>query len=141
MSDAPFAAVFPARRDAFVGLRTFVEESCALAQVPRGECLRLMLLIEELFVNTVDHGHGGDSDAPIRLSLTMTAAAIGVEYEDTARPFDPLTSAPPPSTAENIEDRPIGGLGIALVTTMAEDVAYVRREDRNRITFRVGRGR
>ena len=141
MPDASHVAVIPARRDAFVRLRSFVEDTCAQTGVPHGEGLRLMLLIEELFVNTVEHGHGGDSDAPIQLTLTMTDATIGVEYEDTARAFDPLASAPRPSEAPDIADRPIGGLGIVLVTTMAHEVAYVRRDGRNRITFRVGRGR
>ena len=141
MLDAPHTAVFLARRDAFVGLRTFVEETCTRADVPRAECLRVMLLIEELFVNTVEHGHGGDSDAPVRLSLTVTASAIAVEYEDTARPFDPLASAPAPSEAEDVDVRPIGGLGVMLITTMAEAVDYVRRDDCNRITFRLGRAR
>lgn len=141
MPDASHVAVFPARRDAFVGLRTFVEETCASTGVPHGEGLRLMLLIEELFVNTVEHGHGGDSDDPIQLTLTMTDAMIAVEYEDTARAFDPLASMPTVSDAPEVADRPIGGLGIVLVTTMADDVAYARRDGRNRITFRVGRGR
>jgi anti-sigma regulatory factor (Ser/Thr protein kinase) len=141
MPDASHVAVFPARRDAFVRLRTFVEEACAGAGVPHGEGLRLMLLIEELFVNTVEHGHGGDSDAPVQLALTLTEAIIAVEYEDTAREFDPLASAPTPSEAPDVADRPIGGLGIVLVTTMADDVAYARRDGRNRITFRVRRGR
>ena len=141
MLDASHRAVFPARRDAFASLRTFVEETCAGAEVPRPEYLRIMLLIEELFVNTVEHGHGGDSDAPVRLLLTFTASAITVEYQDTARAFDPLTSAPPPSHAEDVADRPIGGLGVSLIMTMAEDVGYARREDSNCITFRVGRGR
>ena len=141
MLDASHRAVFPARRDAFASLRTFVEETCAGAQIPRPDYLRIMLLIEELFVNTVEHGHGGDSDAPVRLLLTVTATAVTVEYQDTARPFDPFTSAPPPSYAEDVTDRPVGGLGVSLIMTMAEDVGYARRDDCNCITFRVGRGR
>lgn len=132
---------FPARRDAFLRLRTFVEETCARAEVPRAESLRVMLLVEELFVNTIEHGHGGDSDAPVRLGLTVTPAAIAVEYEDTARPFDPFEAAPAPSAAEDVANRPVGGLGVALITTMAENVGYVRRDGRNRITFTVARAR
>lgn len=141
MPDASYVAVFPARQDAFVRLRTFVEETCDRAEIPHGEFLRLMLLIEELFVNTVEHGHGGGSDAPVQLGLVISASSIVVEYEDTAPPFNPLAAPPAPSEAVDVDDRPIGGLGIVLITTMAEDVAYARRDDRNRIIFRVSRGR
>jgi serine/threonine-protein kinase RsbW len=137
--DPQHAAVFPARRDAFPRLRTFVEETCARADVPRGDCLRLLLLIEELFANTVTHGHGVDSDAPVRLVLTVTPSAIAVEYEDTARPYDPFASFAAPAEPMDLEDRPIGVLGVTLIMTMAEDVGYVLHEGRNQITFRLGR--
>lgn len=141
MADASHAAVFVARRDSFGSLRDFVETACAREGVPHGERLRLMLLIEELFVNTIEHGHGGDCDAPIRLALTMTPVLVAVEYEDTAAPFDPFASVPAPTAAAGVEDRSVGGLGIFLITTMAEEVGYARRDDRNCITFRVARGR
>jgi serine/threonine-protein kinase RsbW len=135
--EEPYAAVFPARRDAFLRVRSFIEETCAHAAVRRSDCLRLTLLIEELFTNTVIHGHGGDSDAPVRLALTLTAPAIGVEYEDTARPYNPFLSVYAPGDAEDVEQRPVGGLGITLITAMAEDVGYVSRDGRNQITFRL----
>jgi len=134
--EGPRAEVFPARRDAFHRVRTFIEETCARGAVQRHDCLRLTLLVEELFVNTVVHGHGVDSDAPIRLALTVTPPTVAVEYEDTARPYDPFAAARPASEAD-IEQRPVGGLGITLITTMAEEVGYVSRDGRNRITFRL----
>lgn len=137
--DAPYAAVFPARREAFVRLRTFVDETCARAAVPRPDALRLMLLIEELFVNTVEHGHGGDSDAPVRLALTVLPSAIAVEYEDTARPYDPFGAEPAPADGETIEERPVGGLGVRLIRTMADEVGYVPQPRGNRIRFRLTR--
>ena len=137
--EGPYAAVFPAHRDAFDRVRTFIEETCARAAVRRRDCLRLTLLIEELFTNTVVHGHGRDSDAAVHLALTVTPPAIGVEYEDTARPYDPFASVYTPSETEDVEQRPVGGLGITLVTTMAEDIGYARRDGGNRIRFRLRR--
>ena len=132
-----YAAVFPAHRDAFARIRTFIEETCARAAVRRHDCLRLTLLIEELFINTVVHGHGRDSDAPVQLALTVTPSAIGVEYEDTARPYNPFVSVYTPGDSDDVDQRPVGGLGITLITTMAEEVGYVRQEGRNQIRFRL----
>jgi anti-sigma regulatory factor (Ser/Thr protein kinase) len=137
--EAPYAAVFPARHDAFLHVRTFVEETCGRAQVTRADCLRLMLLVEELFVNTVRHGHGRDTDAPVRLALTVTPSAIAVAYEDTARAFDPFAAPETPIGGDDVDERPVGGLGIRLIMTMADDVGYVRDDGWNRITFRLAR--
>lgn len=134
-----YSAEFPARHDAFLTVRTFVEDACQRTGVPRADCLRLTLIVEELFVNTVVHGHGGDTDAPVRLALTMTPGAIAVRYEDTARPFDPFTRTEAPDDAEDVRNRRVGGLGIRLITTMAKDVGYARHDGWNQITFRLAR--
>src|SRR5258708_3549339 len=123
--DPPYAAEFPARHSALLRVRTFVEDACARAKIVRADSLRLMLLIEELFVNTVSHGHGRDSDEPVRLALRVSPASIAVEYADTAQPYDPFASVEVAPDPEGIGDRPVGGLGIRLITTMAEDVGYV----------------
>jgi anti-sigma regulatory factor (Ser/Thr protein kinase) len=120
-------------------VRTFVGEACERADVPRADRLRLMLVVEELFVNTVTHGHGRDTDAPVHLALTVTPSAIAVDYRDTARAFDPFAAREASLDADPAEDSRVGGLGIRLITAMAEDVGYVRDDGWNRITFRVTR--
>ena len=136
-TEGVYTAVFPARRDALSRVCAFVEETCERADVPRRDSLRLTLLIEELFVNTVVHGHGRDSDAPVHLALTCGPSAVAVEYEDTARPFNPFAAARPASDSADVDEREVGGLGITLITTMAEDVAYACREGKNQIRFRL----
>ena len=129
------SAEFLARQDAFPAVRSFLEQACRRAGVDWPDCLRLVLIVEELFVNTVVHGHGGDSDAPVRLEVTVTPTAIAVCYEDTAPPFDPcvVREAPEPG------DGKVGGLGLRLVRSMTQDLAYRRTDGCNRITFRVAR--
>ena len=139
--DTPYAAEFPARHSALLRVQTFVEDACARAKIVPADHLRLMLLIEELFVNTVSHGHGRDSDEPVRLALTVTSASIAVEYGDTAQPYDPFAPLEIAPDREDIADRPVGGLGVRLITTMAEDVGYVRDDGWNRILFRLPRSR
>ena len=133
------SAEFPARRDAFPQVRTFVEDTCARAGVAREDCLRLTLLVEELFMNTVVHGHGGDTDAPVRLALTMTPVAIAVRYEDTASPFNPFSTIVSPDDDATLEEREVGGLGVWLVSRMAHDVGYASRDGGNQVTFLIAR--
>ena len=114
----------------------FVEAFCADRGVAASDGLRLSLVVEELFTNTVVHGHGGGSDAPVRLVLRADSSHLGLSYEDSAPPFDPVAHAAPIAgrdPAAAVADRPIGHLGLALVVDMAERISYLRLDDRNRI--------
>src|SRR5258707_12214131 len=67
MTVARHSRTFPARRDALPQVDAFLGEVCVAAGLGRETCLRLTLLVEELFTNTVGHGYGADSEAPVRL--------------------------------------------------------------------------
>ena len=122
---------FPARMDAFPALAAFAETACREAGLGSGDILRVRLLLEELFTNTVRHGHSGDSDRPIEVALELDTGKITVVYEDTAPTFDPLMSAP------SSDATPEGRLGLVLLRGMARDLLYVRIDGRNRIRFSV----
>jgi anti-sigma regulatory factor (Ser/Thr protein kinase) len=48
--------------------------------------------------------------------------------------------AAPPDITSNLESRPIGGLGIFLVKTLARFITYRRDRDWNRLTFGISAG-
>ncbi|HEX4234457.1 MAG TPA: ATP-binding protein [Caldimonas sp.] len=122
-----------ARMDDLTEAIAFVETFCDANAVARGDCLRVSLVVEELFTNTVAHGFGGGSDAPVRVWLRVDASELELSYEDSAAPFDPLTQVP--RAAIEIEhaapERPVGQLGIALVVSMASRIGYSREGDWN----------
>jgi serine/threonine-protein kinase RsbW len=119
----------------------FVEAFCGDRAVAGSDCLRLSLVVEELFTNTVTHGHGGDSDAPVRIGLRVDRTFLELSYEDSAPPFDPLdhVARSPVDPAADVADRPVGQLGLALVVSMAERVAYVRVDGCNRVQLALRR--
>jgi anti-sigma regulatory factor (Ser/Thr protein kinase) len=59
----------------------------------RGAVLRLILVLEELFTNTVTHGYPAGSEGPIWIAFAQRADLIEVTYEDAGPPFDPLAEA------------------------------------------------
>ena len=126
---------FPARRDALPRIGAFLTEVCDASGLDRATCLRLNLLVEELFTNTVVHGHGGDSDAPVYLRCEAEPGRIALVYEDTGPAHDPFAQVVAPDGATGVEERPVGGLGVLLVSAMAQDVEYRRAGDRNRISL------
>lgn len=126
------AATFPARLDAFEHVVAFLERVGAGAGLERADLLRLTLVLEELFVNTVVHGHGGDSGASVRLTLDPQPRGIVVSYEDQGPRFDPSAG---PDEAPDVRDGPPGGFGLVLVRRLSSELAYSRAGDANRITF------
>ncbi len=134
-------ATVPARMESLAQALAFVDAFCAECSVARNDALRIALIVEELFTNTVVHGHGGDCDAPIRIGLGADAVHLELVYEDTAPPFDPLARAAR-STVDleaDVADRPVGHLGLALVVQMAARCSYQRETGLNRLRLSLRR--
>ena len=113
----------------------FVETFCARAGVAHDDALRVTLIVEELFTNTVAHGHRGDCDAPVTVALAAREEALLLYFEDAAPAFDPRPrmAAAPASLEAPLESRPVGGLGLHLVARVASDVRYAHEDGRNRL--------
>ena len=92
------------------------------------------LALEELTLNTMNHGHDGGIHE-IEIALKSEPDAITIEITDDGRPFDPLSDAPEPDVGAAMEDRAIGGLGIHLVRTMMDEMSYRREGNKNHITL------
>ena len=135
-----YAKEFPARLDALPAVWAFVVEACDAAGFSRDAGLKVGLIVEELFSNTVQHGHGGDSDAPVDLAVDVEPGRVTLTYEDTAPAHDPFAAVAAPDVEATVEEREVGGLGVLLVATMASDVAYSRAGGRNRIRLVVTSG-
>ena len=112
--------MFAAKFSELEAMRLFLEDFCADTGVSRTSCLRLNLVLEELFTNTVHHGHRGDSDAPVWLTLANLERRVAVTYEDTAPPFNPYARVLEPGPS-------VGGLGVLLTRELSasRDYAYV----------------
>lgn len=132
----PRREVFSARRSELARLKSFLEAFCAEEGVPRERCLRLNVVLEELFVNTIKHGKRGDGEAPVWVSIGGEGGQLGVVYEDAAPPFNPyawLASGSPDATGAS----KLGGLGVLLTRELSATRDYAYIFGRNRIRLRV----
>lgn len=124
------SAMFLARLDSLQRVRAFLAAFCKESALERDNCLRLNLILEELFTNSVRHGYGGDCDAPVWVTLTHDASGAAISFEDTAPPFNPFARADAPLPA-TLEKRQVGGLGLLLAKGMARSREYAYVFGRN----------
>ena len=133
--------MFPAQSGQLRNLTAFIDDFCAREGVARPRCLRLNVVLEELFVNSIRHGHRRDCNAPVWVTLAAGDDAVRVTYEDTAPPFNPfayLPAAGPEAGPETtLESRKIGGLGVLLARELSSMREYAYVFGRNRIRLQL----
>ncbi|MEJ8571561.1 ATP-binding protein [Microbaculum marinum] len=97
------------------------------------------LALDELLANIISYGADGETLPEIEVTVGLADEILTVEISDTGRPFDP-TEMPEPDLDADLDDRPIGGLGIHFVRKMMDSVSYRHKDGRNVVTLskRVG---
>jgi serine phosphatase RsbU (regulator of sigma subunit)/anti-sigma regulatory factor (Ser/Thr protein kinase) len=96
----------------------------------------LDLCAVELVANIVDYAYRGQA-GEIRLSLDIAADHAHFAVEDCGPHFDPLLQAAP-SRPASLEEANIGGYGIHLVRSFADQVSYRRVDGWNRLELSFG---
>jgi anti-sigma regulatory factor (Ser/Thr protein kinase) len=133
---ADFAADLIAKQDAISALTERVAAFLADAGVDARATHHMSLVLEELLTNVATHG--GVSEAPVSVSLTISPDRVTAEVVDGGAMFDPRAERNLDGTA-GVEERPVGGLGLLLVHRVTESLAYERVGDRNRTTLSICR--
>jgi anti-sigma regulatory factor (Ser/Thr protein kinase) len=115
---------FPARLSSLREALTYVAAICTQAGLKKNEQLRVELVIEELFTNTVCHGYGDDCDDPVWIAANVSNENLCITYQDAAPAYNPLTRP------TNRIPSAIGGLGVTLVKHFAQ-ARYFHENGRN----------
>ena len=71
----------------------------------------------------------------IRLDMRSESDAVHIVLMDNGLEFNPLEDAKPPDLDSSVEERPVGGLGIHLAKTMADEIGYERRDGWNVVSI------
>ena len=94
--------------------------------------LDINLALDEIITNTINYGYADDGVHEITVRVRVHDGIVAVDVEDDAKAFDPL-SAPKPDINTSLEERAIGGLGIHIVKTLMDRVAYHYEGNRNHL--------
>lgn len=130
---------FLARTDRLPRVTGFVEARCEQLGVAPQSALRLVLVVEELFINAVEHGYGGDCRQLVEVVVRAAGEEVELMVSDHAPPFDPFQELPEPGATSDPAEMKVGGLGRVLVAGMTSRHAYERCGSVNRVTVGVPR--
>ncbi|GHT82073.1 hypothetical protein AGMMS49960_07730 [Betaproteobacteria bacterium] len=88
----------------------------------------VLLVLEEILTNIRLHAYKKEPGL-IEISASLCDADIHLlhlEITDWGPPFNPLVDSAAPDLESDIDDRPVGGLGIHIVRNLTHALSYVR---------------
>jgi serine/threonine-protein kinase RsbW len=126
-----FQRTFSRDLSGYLAVAGEVERFCAGNGLPKAVSFKVRLVLEELVLNLIDHATGSATDrVDVRIDLEGGRAVLVLE--DDGAPFDPR-SAPAFDKFKPLEERGPRGMGIHLVRSVTEGMAYERIDSRNRL--------
>jgi|SRR5436190_21129834 len=136
---APHSTSLRCDRSELVRLTELVDRFGVERGMSEDDLTNVRLVLDEIVSNVIRHGHTADGDGRVDVSLALDGHELKIDVTDNGIAFDPL-ARPAPNLSLPIEQRPIGGLGIYIVKTLAETIAYRREDGQNHLslTMRVG---
>jgi sigma-B regulation protein RsbU (phosphoserine phosphatase) len=116
----------------------WIEDLAARLDLTADTTYALQLCLEEAVTNIVTHAFDAGSAHDLDLAVWRDAVALHAELSDDGRPFDPVAHELA-ATAKDLASAQIGGLGIRLMRSFAQQIVYSRTGGRNRLTLSFAR--
>ena len=127
----------PAEEATIAAAIALAERFCATVGCSGEWRARLLILIEELVANLIDHGRAPEgSTIGLRLALAGDVS-IRLDITDCGGPFDPRIAAPDEAALPPEDGR--GGAGLRLLAAWAVILDYASVEGVNRLRIDVPR--
>ena len=114
-------------------IEKFLTEFFEQHDFPPEALFQVQLSLEEIFTNVVSYGYDDDEEHEVEIVLSKNGKTIRIEIADDGRPFDPLQDTPEMDVESKLEERRVGGAGVALTKTMMTDLHYHRDGGRNHL--------
>lgn len=111
-----------------------VAHFCRAQAVGQDVEFNLNLVLEELFVNALEHGGCKGMPDAVEVHLSGSRGTLQVEFADRGAPFDSSLAGTPQLNVP-LAQRAAGGLGLHFVQQLARGLAYRRQGSWNRLTF------
>jgi anti-sigma regulatory factor (Ser/Thr protein kinase) len=125
----------PAEMSSLERFTAFARGGAQAASLPDAALHKLDLMLEEVLVNVFRYAYpeGQAGEAEVGYAAAPPDG-LRIDVRDSGQEFNPLEKTDP-NLDLGIDERPIGGLGIFLVKSLAESVSYRRENGRNILSF------
>ena len=110
------------------------EELAQEWELPVSLTMNINLVLEEALSNIIYYAFNDNEEHKIRISLSQSKNKLTVRIKDDGIPFDPTAQRQPDITLPAVE-RPVGGLGIFLISKIMDTIHYSREKNLNILTL------
>ena len=117
-----------------------IEELSALAEkiddlaekweLSQALAMNINLVIEEALSNIIFYAFADTDKHKIEISISLENSSLSIKITDDGIPFNPLLQQQPDINLP-AEDRPVGGLGIFLISQIMDEMHYARQKNQN----------
>lgn len=103
-------------------------------ELPQALAMNINLVIEEAVSNIIFYAFNDKDKHEIRITISLENSRLTIKITDDGIPFNPLKQQQPDITL-SAEERPIGGLGIFLISQIMDNMHYSRQKNQNILTL------
>ena len=113
---------------------TSIKQFLIQNKMPKQLADEVLLVAEELLVNTISYGYRDERQHNIDIKLNLYREQLSVTVTDDGSPFNPLEQ-PAPELGLPTEQASIGGLGIPLIRNLSDHQHYQHKNGYNIFSF------
>jgi anti-sigma regulatory factor (Ser/Thr protein kinase) len=119
-------------------LTSLAEKIDALAEeweLSPGLAMNMNLVVEEAVSNIIFYAFNDNKKHEIGISISLENSQLTIKITDDGIPFNPLAQEQPDINL-SAEERPVGGLGIFLISQIMDEMNYDRIKNQNILTLK-----
>lgn len=111
-----------------------IDELAEEWEISQALVMNINLVIEEAVSNIIFYGFADKRKHEIEILITLDNNLLTISITDDGIPFNPLEQQQPDITLP-AEERPVGGLGIFLISQIMDEMQYTRKGNLNILTL------
>jgi serine/threonine-protein kinase RsbW len=119
----PQKRVFPSKLSSLAQIGCFVATAADAAGLDERAAYGVQVAVDEACSNIIEHAYSDQSAGDIECEYEITDESLVITLRDHGRPFDPTSVADPELDAQ-LDERPLGGLGVYLMRKLMDSVVY-----------------
>jgi anti-sigma regulatory factor (Ser/Thr protein kinase) len=115
--------VFPGKLSSLAKIARFVAAAADAAGLDERATYAVQMAVDEACSNIIEHTYSDPAEGSIECEYEITDESLVITLRDQGRPFDPTAVADPELDAQ-LEQRPLGGLGVYLMRQLMDSVDH-----------------